>query len=229
MNIRHLLAAPLFVLSISTAMAQDQPQATARPAAAGFLSDYTRLTPSLSPKNDFQSYTAAGAKDQQLGRVYIAPIVSFPADVAFEYIDRATLSALESKFYTDVSAALNPNLILVNTPEQADTVVQMAITAVSADEPGRKPRDFLPFRLISKPIKDATMGKEQEVLVTMEMKIRTVKSNQIIFESLNRAKGKTMGRTEDPDLHANIKELEPAIESWTKQVVKSVTALQSGK
>jgi len=197
--------------------------------APGFLTDYTRLTPALSSRNDFQSYTAPDALGHQLGRVYLQPLVSFPDNANFEYIDRATMAALQSKFNTDLATELQEKVILVSTPEQADTILQMAVTRVAADVPSRKPRDFLPLKLITNPIKNATMGKQQEVLVTLEMKILSVKTNQIIFESLERAKGKTMGRTSDENLHADITDLEPVIAAWTKKISKSIGVLQNGR
>lgn len=224
MKLRRFLAIPFFALCFSSAMAQGSSQPT-----IGFLSDYTRLTPSLSPKNDFQSYTSQEAAGHQLGRVYLTPLTAFPENANFEYIDRATMAALESKFDADLRTKLNEKVILVPTPEQADTIIQMAVTGVTSDEPSRKVRDFLPLRLITKPIKDATMGKEQEVLVTMEMKITNVKTHQVIFESLDRAKGKTMGRTSDENLHADIKELQPVIDSWATKISKSITKLQTNQ
>ena len=225
MKLRCLLAIPCFLLCFSSAMAQDAVPAT----PTGFLTDYTRLTPNLSSKNDFQSYTAQNAADLPLGRVYIKPLASYPDNANFNYIDRATLAAFESKFDAELAGTVNEKLILVPTPEQADTIIELAVTDVTAVEPSRKVIDFLPLRLITKPIKDAAMGKQQEVLMTLEMKMTNVKTRQVEYESLARAKGKTMGRTKDEDLHADIKELEPVIESWTGRISKEITKLQSGQ
>jgi hypothetical protein len=120
-------------------------------------------------------------------------------------------------------------VILVTTPEQADTIIELAVTGVTAVEPNRKLVDFMPLRLITKPIKDATMGKQQEVLMTLEMKMINVKTREVAYESLTRAKGKTMGRTKDEDLHTDIKELEPVIDDWTSKISKEIGKLQAGR
>jgi hypothetical protein len=206
-------------------MAQDVAPTT----PTGFLTDYTRLTPALSPRSDFQSYTAQDAAGRPLGRVYIKPLASYPENASFEYIDRATLAAFESKFDGELNTHVNEKVILVTTPEQADTIIELAVTGVTAVEPNRKLVDFMPLRLITKPIKDATMGKQQEVLMTLEMKMINVKTREVAYESLTRAKGKTMGRTKDEDLHTDIKELEPVIDDWTSKISKEIGKLQAGR
>jgi hypothetical protein len=224
MKFNHLFALPFFLIFMTTCSAQGVPQPT-----PGFLTDYTRLTPALSSINGAQTYTAPDASGHPLGRVYIQPLVSYPDSINFEYIDRATMAALQSQFNAALATELQKQVILVSTPELADTILKMAVTGVTADVPRRKPRDLLPLKLITNPIKNATEGKQQEVLVTIEMKILNVKSNKIIFESLARAKGKTMGRTGDEDLHADIKELEPVIDTWTNKISKWVSALQTNR
>ncbi len=224
MKLRHLLAAPLAFVCITSALAQDLP----KPTPTGFLSDYALLSPSLTSDANFHSYTTPSALGRPLGRVYIQPLTSYPEDAQFNYIDRATLAALASKFDAALNANLTGKIILVPTPDQADTVVQMAVTAVAAVEPNRGVVDYLPIRLITKPIKDAAMGKQQEVVVTMEMKMRDAKSDQVIYESLATTTGKTMGRSGDQVLRADMKTLDPVIEAWTEKVAQSLTKLQPG-
>jgi len=237
MKTTPLLALALFVCGMSAAAAQDVAQAAATTDATAnvlagttptkFLNNYTRLTPSLSSNNDFQSYTAVGVSARSLGRVVIMPIITFPENATFPYIDRATMAELQSELMAEVNKVMQDKSIVVATPDQADSIIQLAVTGVTAVEPDRRPRDYLPFRLITRPIKDATMGKEQEIRVTLELRIRNAKTNQTIFESLTRANGKTMGRADESNLRADIKELDPVLDTWTAQFRKSIATLQA--
>jgi hypothetical protein len=219
MSVSRLFTIPFFLVFCSSVLAQDLPKS----APSGFLSDYSRLTPDLSIESDLHSYIAPEAAVRHLGNVYITPLTSYPENANFEFIDRATLAELESKFNASLNAHLGGKITLVSTPELADTIIQMAVTEVKAIEPNRKVIDFLPIRLITKPIKDAAMGKQQEIVVTIEMKMRDVKTDKIIYESVESAKGKTMGRTGDANLHANSKELDPVIDSWVNKTAQVFT------
>lgn len=215
-------------LIYGTLMAQGLQQSPSQPAPAtsGFLSDYSRLTPfPSSGESKLLNYIAPG--QHHLGHIYIAPVSSYPTDANFSLIDRATLAALTSQFETQLRTKLKQHFSLVDTVEQADSTITMAVTAVTAIEPKRKPRDYLPFRLITKPIKDATMGKQQELLVTLEMRIDDSKTKQVIFESLQTEPSKKIGRTDDTDLHADIKSLAPVIEGWVNHVNAAISRIPS--
>jgi len=209
---------PLFFFICTLCHAQEN----AGVVPTGFLSDYTRLVPDETAKDNYFHYTAPEDISRKLGKIYFMPVATFPADANFKLVDRPTLEQTMAALDQILRKKLTDKATLVATPEEADTTVQIVVTMISTEDAGRSLIDFIPLRLLTKPIKDAAMGKVQEVVVTLEMSIRDSKTNQILFEAVHRSAGKNIGRADDPDLKATEKDLSPVIDIWTNKIVHEI-------
>lgn len=213
-----LLMLPLFFLISPLGMAEDKPTVT----PTGFLSDYNRLVAEESTKDNYFHYTAPEDIDRKLGKVYFMPITTFPADASFKFVDRPTLDQTMSALDQILRNKLTEKATLVSTQDEADTTVQIVVTEITTENAGRSWYDYIPLRLLTKPIKDAAMGKEQEVVMTLEMSVRDAKSNQILFEAVHRSAGKNIGRSDDTNLKATEEDLSPIIDIWTNKIVSEI-------
>ena len=185
----------------------------------GFLSDYSRLVLDPRSADNYFHYTPPEALGRKVGKIYFLKITIYPEDKQFDLIDRPTADAMMEKLDQILRKKLKEKNLLADTPEQADTIIQVAATEAKAIDAGRDVIDFIPLRLLTKPIKDAAMGKQQQIVVTLEMLMRDAKTNQIVFEAVHHTAGKNIGRTGDPKLQANSKSLEPVVDVWTNKIV----------
>jgi hypothetical protein len=216
-KITYLLL-PLFFLISSPGQAEDKPTVT----PTGFLSDYTRLIPDETAKDNYFHYTAPEDLSRKLGKIYFLPVATFPIDATFKLVDRPTIDQTMAALDQILRKKITDKATLVATPEEADTTIQIVVTAITTEDASRSLIDFVPLRLLTKPLKDAAMGKEQEVVVTLEMSIRDAKTNQILFEAVHRSAGKNIGRADDADLKATEKDLSPVIDIWTNKIVREI-------
>ena len=213
-----LLLLPLLVLVGSLSFADNKPTIT----PTGFLTDYSRLVADKNDSDNYFHYTAPEDLNRKLGKIYFMPITTYPTDVDFKLVDKPVLAKSMDALDQILRKKIAEKATLVATPEEADTIVQMVVTAVATVDAGRKPIDFIPLRLLTKPIKDAAMGKEQQVVVTLEASIRDAKTNHVLFEAVHRSQGKNIGRSDDANLKATQKDLAPVIDVWTNKIVNEI-------
>ncbi len=221
MNKLARLLLPILVVMYSHAFAQDKAVVT----PTGFLSDYARLMPDKTAKDNYFHYTTPEGVARKMGKIYFMPITGYPADVNFQLVDKPVLDETMTAFDQLLRKKLEGKATLVGTPDEADTTVQMVVTAVATVDAGRAAIDFIPLRLLTKPLKDAAMGKEQQIVVTLEMSIRDSKTGHVLYEAVHRSEGKNIGRSDDKkQLKATGKELSPVIDSWTDKIVNEIVA-----
>ncbi|MFZ6689551.1 DUF3313 family protein [Undibacterium sp. SXout11W] len=210
-----------FVLSLcllSNLQAQESQTVTAN----GFLNDYSKLVLDPRSADNYFHFTPPEAKGRKVGKIYFQAIKSYPEDKQFDLIDRPTVDAMMDKLDQILRKKLKEKNLLAETPEQADTIVQIAATEAKTADAGRDVIDYIPLRLLTKPVKDAAMGKQQQIVVTLEMLMRDAKTNQIVFEAVHHSAGKNIGRTGDAKLQANMKSLEPVVDVWTNKIVNEI-------
>ncbi|MBC3863708.1 DUF3313 family protein [Undibacterium jejuense] len=203
---------------LSNLHAQDSQAVTSN----GFLSEYSRLVLDPRSADNYFHYTPPEALGRKVGKIYFLKIKSYPEDKQFDLIDKSTADAMMEKLDQVLRHKLKDKNLLVDTPEQADTIVQIAATEAKTIDAGRDVIDFIPLRLLTKPIKDAAMGKQQQIVVTLEMSMRDAKTRQIVFEAVHHSAGKNIGRTGDTKLQANMKSLEPVVDAWTNKIVNEI-------
>ncbi|MFZ6863733.1 DUF3313 family protein [Undibacterium sp. Ji67W] len=215
---RKILTFILCLCFLSNLQAQENQGVTSN----GFLSDYSKLVLDPRSANNYFHYAPPEARGRKVGKIYFQAIKSYPEDKQFELIDRPTVDAMMEKLDQILRKKLKEKNLLADAPEQADTIVQIAATEARTVDAGREVIDYIPLRLLSKPIKDAAMGKQQQIVVTLEMLMRDAKTNQIVFEAVHHSAGKNIGRTGDAKLQANMKSLEPVVDVWTNKIVNEI-------
>jgi len=193
---------------------------------SGFLSHYDKLVPDPRSSDNYFHYSAPAPTKRKVGKIYFLPLTTFPENKEFEVIDRVTVDAMLSKLDEVLRKKLAGKATLVNTAEEADTIVQIAATGAKTIDASRDVIDYIPLRLVTKPLKDAAMGKQQQVVVTLEMMMRDATTHEPVFEAIHHTAGKNIGRTGDAKLQANIDALRPVVDKWTDNIVKEIISPQ---
>jgi hypothetical protein len=161
-----------------------------------------------------------------LGRVShdlcIPPVVRFPADARFDGIDDALVAEVLTQADTQLRAQLGARYKLTTSPDDADAVLQVAVTGVALQPEGKTALDLIPLRLITGPIKDAALGKSLEAAATFELRLSAAGAARPWRESLYQLKGKAIGRGDDAKTRISANALKPAIERWAAALADQI-------
>jgi hypothetical protein len=189
-------------------------------AGTGFLSDYDRLEKRGRPRARYLVYTAAGADDRSVKRVYLQPVEIYPSDAVLDGVDPSLVVDALAYLDAQLRAELLDRMTLTPTPEQADVVVQVAVTAIAAQEKSRTLIDVVPMRLVTNAVKDAALGEAMVTAATLEVRITDAQSGAVLREALQHLSGEGIGRAGDDDTRIGLAELKPALSKGAKFIAK---------
>jgi len=198
--------------------------AVAQTASSGFLSDYTRLMKEGSIRDRHLGYTEPAAAGRQIQTLCILPLVRFPADARFEGIDDPSVVYLMAHADARLRAQLGTRFQLKTVPEEADAVLQVALTGVGMQPEGKTALDLVPLRLVTGPIKDAALGKALEAVATFELRLSAAGAARPWREALYSIRGKSIGRADDARTQITAESLKPAIDRWASALAEQIVA-----
>jgi hypothetical protein len=216
-----LLAAVLTLVTFTPAPAAAEAAASASAqAGTGFLTDYDRLEKRGRPRARYLVYTAAGADGRSVKRAYLQPVAIHPSDAVLDGVDPALVVDALAYLDAQLRAELLDRMTLTSTPEQADVVVQVAVTAISAQEKSKTLIDVVPLRLVTNAVKDAALGDAMVTAATLEVRITDPRSGAVLREALQHLSGAGIGRTGDDDTRIGLAELKPALSKGARFIAK---------
>jgi hypothetical protein len=216
---------PVLVAAFCSALllgCQSAPKAVDTGVGSGFLSDYARLQSAGGPRDRYLTYRDPAASGVRGSSVYLHPVSRHPAGARFEDVDEAVVAELLAFADAQLRAQLGARLKLVAAPASADIAVQAALTGVGSQPAGKTVLDVVPLRLITNPIKDATLGKALEAAATLEVRLSPAASSRPLRESLYHLTGEDIGRAADPKTRIDANALKPAIERWARALADQI-------
>jgi hypothetical protein len=214
---RALRAGAVLGLAVLLAACGATPKVTG--ATSGFLPSYDSLKEVSDPGGvKYLSSGPIGIKGEKLERVFVEPSRLFPAGVRFPSVDDATATRSLQYLDTTLRAQLAKHFALVDAPQKAQLVVRPAVTRIAAVEEGMKPLDFVPVRLVTKPLKDAVLGTPQKAAAVLEVLMLDPRDGSVVNASYRPATGKETGRSGAGGDKVGFDAIRPVLDEWATSI-----------
>jgi len=214
---RALRAGAVLGLAVLLAACSATPKVTG--ATSGFLPSYDTLEEvSDSSGVKYLSSGSVGIKGEKLERVFVEPSRVFPAGVRFPSIDEATTARSLQHLDATLRTQLAKHFVLVDAPRKAQLVIRPAVTRISAVEEGMKPLDFVPVRIVTKPLKDAVLGTPQKAAAVLEVLMVDPRDGSVLNASYRPATGKETGRSGAGGDKVNFDAVKPVLDEWATSI-----------
>jgi len=193
------------------------------PKVEGGGSGYLPSYDSLKEVSDAEGvkYLSSGPmryRGDKVTRVYIAPSKLFPDGVRFPDIDAKTTSTSLQYFDATLRAQMVRHFTVVDTEDKAQLVIRPAVTRIAAVEEGRKPLDFVPVRLVTKPLKDAVLGTPQKSAAVLEVLVIDPRNGSVVNASYRPGVGKGIGRKGSENDKVSFESIQPVLDEWTRSI-----------
>jgi len=188
-------------------------------ATSGFLPSYDTLKEvSDGSGTRYLSSGPVGFKGEKIDRVYVEPSRVFPIGVRFPSIDEATTTRSLQYLDTTLRAQLVKHFTVVDAPEKAQLVIRPALTRIAAVEEGMKPLDFVPVRLVTKPLKDAVLGTPQKAAAVLEVLMVDPRNGSVVNAAYRPATGKETGRSGAGGEKVSFDAVKPVLDEWATSI-----------
>jgi hypothetical protein len=214
----RLIAAVLLAVSGITGCSH-----ASKPDHGAFLTDYTKL----QERKDAQSHVyfthrvATPAPHDHT--TYAISVSYFPADARFAGLGSEAQASILAYLDHAIRQRLQDKAMLTNGADQADIQLRVAITQVSATDPGMKPWDFLPVRLLMKPVKDGILGAPKVATAALEEQMLDARTNMVLNESVRKDVGGSIGRQKKGVNVITLQSLRTVLDLWASSVVSELT------
>jgi Protein of unknown function (DUF3313) len=198
-----------------------------KPDPGKFLTDYAQLHKSKDAQSHvyFTHRMARSASHDYA--TYAVSVSYFPADARFAVMGAETQASVLAYLKHEIRQRIKEKALLASSDDQADIRLRVAITSVSTADPGMKPWDFLPFRLLTKPVKDEIMGAPKVASATLEEQTLDARTGAILNESVREDDGKSIGRQKQGVSVVTFELLRPVLDQWASSVVSELTSNKS--
>ncbi len=204
-------------LGLSSAAGLAQTPAVA--SDSGFLTDYGQLTEARKLRHTYRTFKAPGSGSFKSAKAFLKPVLIFPADSKFIGVDAditaQVLEYLEQNLRVKIAKAVE----LVDSPEQADVVIEAALTDISTQAEGKTVLDFTPIGLVKNTVQTAMDGKALQPVVRIELRVGNRDLDKVLLESVHRYAGKGIGRTDKAATRVSFESLVPSLNDWVAGTV----------
>ncbi len=204
-------------LGLSSAAGLAQTPAVA--SDSGFLTDYGQLTEARKLRHTYRTFKAPGSGSFKSAKAFLKPVLIFPADSKFIGVDAditaQVLEYLEQNLRVKIAKAVE----LVDSPEQADVVIEAALTDISTQAEGKTVLDFTPIGLVKNTVQTAMDGKALQPVVRIELRVGNRDLDKVLLESVHRYAGKGIGRTDKAATRISFESLVPSLNDWVAGTV----------
>lgn len=210
------LAALCFALILGACAASAQKPAD---GGSGYLPSYNNLkeaTDSAGVK--FLTSGPITYRGEKLVRVYAEPARLFPAGVKFPAVDQATTDRSLQYFDATLRAQLARHFTVVDAADKAQVVLKPAVTRIASVDEGMKPLDFVPVRLVTKPLKDAVMGTPQKAAAVLEVLTVDMRNAALLNTAYRPATGKATGRSGSEASRVTFDSIRPVLDEWAASI-----------
>jgi len=213
-----LLAASLLAALGITSCSQ-----ASRPDHGTFLTDYSKLQKSKDAQGHVYFSHSVETPVPHDHVTYAVSVSYFPTDTRFTGLGSETQSSILSYLDHAIRQRLQDKAVLASSTEQADIQLRVAITQVSAADPGMKPWNFLPVRLLLKPVKDGIMGAPKVATATLEEQTLDARTSAVLNESVRKDSGGSIGRQKKGVSVVTLDSLRPVLDQWASSVASELT------
>ena len=214
----RLLAASLVAVLGITGCSQ-----ASRPDHGTFLTDYSKLQKSKDAQGHVYFTHGVATPVLHDHPTYAVSVSFFPADARFIGLGSETQASILSYLDHAIRQRLQDKAVLASRADEADVQLRVAITEVSAADPGMKPWDFLPVRLLLKPVKDGIMGAPKVATATLEEQILDARTSAVLNESVRKDSGGSIGRQKKGVSVVTLDSLRPVLDQWASSVASELT------
>jgi|GEM_PF-2314160 len=217
-NAGRLLATLLLAVPGITGCSQ-----ASRPDHGTFLTDYSKLQKSKDAQGHVYFTHSVATPVVHDHPTYAVSVSYFPVDTRFTGLGSETQSSILSYLDHAIRQRLQDKAVLASRADEADVQLRVAITEVSAADPGMKPWDFLPVRLLLKPVKDGIMGAPKVATATLEEQILDARTSAVLNESVRKDSGGSIGRQKKGVSVVTLDSLRPVLDQWASSVASELT------
>jgi hypothetical protein len=186
---------------------------------SGFLPSYDSLREVSDA--DGVRYLSSGPfrqRAEKVTRVHVMPAQLFPQNVSFPDVDAQTVRSALQYLDRKPRADMAQHFTVVDSADQAQLVFRPAVTRIAAVEQGMKPLDFIPIRLVAKPLKDAVLGTPQQSAAVLEVLTIDPRDNTVVHASYRPGVGKPVGREGSADDRVSLESIQPVIDEWARSL-----------
>lgn len=194
-----------------------------KPTQGAFLTDYAKLQESKDAQGHVYFVHRLAMPAVHEHPTYAVSVGYFPADARFTGLGAETQASILAYLDHAIRQRLQDKAMLAASADQADIQVRVAITQVSAADPGMKPWDYLPVRLLLKPVKDGIMGTPKVATATLEEQTLDARTSAILNESVRKDDAGSIGRQKKGVSVVTLDSLRPVLDQWASSVASELT------
>lgn len=166
---------------------------------SGFLSDYSKLTPTESPSgHPTLRWMSPDYKASDYRGVYYTPVVYYPEAKPNARVSQATLDNLRSYVDTRLKAAVAKQKPLVSSPGPGTLIMKTAITTVSAENEDVQFYEVVPVAAVIAGTMAASGHRTQNSVLYLEAQLIDAKTGKVVVEAVRKAYGKTVPNNSAP-------------------------------
>jgi hypothetical protein len=183
-----------------------------KPQKGAFLSDYSTLMQTKDAQGHEYFAHRQVLKLTNRHDSYAVSVDYFPTHARFDGLGTETQARIASYLQQAIEQQFRQRGLLANG--QADIQLRVAITAVAAVDPDMKPWDFLPVRLLTKPIKDGVLGAPKLAAATLEVRATESRTGEVLSESVRMDNGNSIGRQTQGVSVVTFESLHGVLDQW---------------
>lgn len=198
-----------------------------KPERGKFLTDYVQLQKSKDAQGHVYFTRCMARSTAHDHATYAVSVSYFPVDARFAGLGAETQANVLVYLEHAIRQRMQEKALLASSADQADIRLRVAITSVSTADPAMKPWDFLPFRLLAKPVKDEIMGAPKVASATLEEQTLDARTSAILNESMREDDGKSIGRQKQGVSVVTFESLRSVLDQWASSVVSELTSNKS--
>lgn len=191
---------------------------------SGFLKDYSRLKEARSPSGaEVMRWVDPSLKQNSYSRLYIEPSQFYPAPKANAKIPQSTLNGITRYYDTALKRELGKSLPLASGPGPGVLVVRPAITAVSSENEGLKPYEFIPVALVAAAVSTASGIRDQETTLATEAAFIDGQNQRVMAQLVRKGTGKPL---ENDSQVMTADDVKSVIDGWANDMHQSFLRLK---
>lgn len=182
--------------------------AFAEDANSGFLADYSVLSETKDSSGDkVMRYVNPKFTSADYQAVILDPVQYYPAPKPTDQVTTSTLTEISNYVNRGLSEKLGGKITLVGEPAPGVARMRTAITAVTANTAGLKPRDLVPIGFIISSVK----GRDKEAAIQIEVEIIDSVTGELLGASVRKGIGAKLANKEDS---LSLKDVQPLLDKW---------------
>lgn len=210
-----VLAAVALISLIGCATSSTKPE-----HYSGFLKDYSGLQPVqagyvrfINPKFNPSDYNA----------VLVEPVLYYPRPTPNEQVSRTTLTAIAQYINEALRAKIGNQVKMVDQPGPGVARLQVAVTAVGAQDQALKPYQYIPIAFLVAKAKETVTGTPELAALSIEAEVSDSVSGERLAASVRSGVGERLQQEVSGVKVVTLEDVKPVIDKGIEGVAGEIT------